>query len=554
MSQYTYRDLNDLAQASPSCSLRTIALIDFDAFYAQCESVRLGLDDTKPLAVLQWTTLIAVNYPAKAAGVKRGDSADIARQKCPGIVIQHVPTWRAGDTEWAYRAEVSKNMEIDKTSLDPYREASRNSMDLIKDFLGKKVQIERAGIDEAFIDLSSLVHDKLLAHFPELAECNEPGSQLPPAAIELDWSDEELLYRQDVTQVEFDWDDIALYIANDLMRELRQRMFKRMRYTTSAGIAKNKVVAKLLASHRKPNGQSVLLNRHVPRFLDTKAATTFWGLKGDLGRRLTQAFGTSKVRQLLKVPLPEMQSQVGTEEGLWIYQLLRGHDPAEVSQRTRLQSMIATKMFIPNLETTTQAIGWLQVFAADLANRLADDIAFSGEMRPRTLTLGHSTDYRSKKPARTRQAPMHFAGVLTSDIILAQATELLNQASSDADFWPCQSLLVRLSNFETLNSVKGETISADSETFPGGSSPSRRGAQMSLDRFISKGTSAMPDLATARLNSSISEPSEPPKLALSVKGSDSYTCPHCSEEVPEMEVLTHLDWHVAMDMNGKSLD
>jgi DNA polymerase eta len=60
----TYRHLHsDPAVYGPRDPLRVIALCDSDAFYAACEVVRLGLDPSVPLVVLQWESLIAVNYP-----------------------------------------------------------------------------------------------------------------------------------------------------------------------------------------------------------------------------------------------------------------------------------------------------------------------------------------------------------------------------------------------------------------------------------------------------------------------------------------------------------
>ena len=53
-SRFTYRQLAQLASYSASSPLRVIAHIDLDAFYAQCEMVRLGVPEDKPLAVQQW--------------------------------------------------------------------------------------------------------------------------------------------------------------------------------------------------------------------------------------------------------------------------------------------------------------------------------------------------------------------------------------------------------------------------------------------------------------------------------------------------------------------
>jgi hypothetical protein len=53
-SRFTYRQLAQLPSYQPTNPLRVVAHIDLDAFYAQCEMVRLGVPEDKPLAVQQW--------------------------------------------------------------------------------------------------------------------------------------------------------------------------------------------------------------------------------------------------------------------------------------------------------------------------------------------------------------------------------------------------------------------------------------------------------------------------------------------------------------------
>jgi nucleotidyltransferase/DNA polymerase involved in DNA repair len=58
--------------------MRGIVHIDLDAFYAQVEQTRLGIPVDEPLCVQQWSGLIAVNYAARAKGIKRHCSVDDA--------------------------------------------------------------------------------------------------------------------------------------------------------------------------------------------------------------------------------------------------------------------------------------------------------------------------------------------------------------------------------------------------------------------------------------------------------------------------------------------
>jgi len=55
---------------------RCVLLFDMDCFYAQCERVRLGLPMDVKLCLFQWNSVLAVTYPAREYGIKRGDSWD----------------------------------------------------------------------------------------------------------------------------------------------------------------------------------------------------------------------------------------------------------------------------------------------------------------------------------------------------------------------------------------------------------------------------------------------------------------------------------------------
>jgi hypothetical protein len=75
---------------------RFILHLDMDCFYCQVESIRLGIPSTTPMAVQQWQGLIAVNYPARAAGVQRHCRVDEALKLCPDLVLVHVATYKLG--------------------------------------------------------------------------------------------------------------------------------------------------------------------------------------------------------------------------------------------------------------------------------------------------------------------------------------------------------------------------------------------------------------------------------------------------------------------------
>ena len=141
---------------------RIFCHVDLDAFYTQVEAVRLdaefagsgGFDRQTPLAVAQWFGLIAVNYPARAAGVRKTDgtmmSISGAKKACPNLTVVHVETLDENNV-------VSRGGRQDshKSSLRPYRRASTNIFRVLVSILGA-ANVEKAGIDETYLDLTEL--------------------------------------------------------------------------------------------------------------------------------------------------------------------------------------------------------------------------------------------------------------------------------------------------------------------------------------------------------------------------------------------------------------
>lgn len=149
----TYRHLHsfNLGVKDP---LRVIALCDSDAFYAACEQVRLGLDPSIPLVVLQWDALIAVNYPARKFGISRMCKLKDALQLCPNLKVVHVATYKEGQAEpgywdnpdtlthkvsqvcsaWSTQLELSTVGKIE-VSLDYYRRESWKVYHIFKEGL-----------------------------------------------------------------------------------------------------------------------------------------------------------------------------------------------------------------------------------------------------------------------------------------------------------------------------------------------------------------------------------------------------------------------------------
>lgn len=394
-----------------------------------------------------------------------------AKKLCPKLIHQHVATWREGDDKWyvkrsslsgsaktwlmawcrAYHPDAADNIATDKVSLDPYRLESRRILAAIKQHLPRHLQkVEKASIDEVFLDLSAHAHAILLERFPELARPppdGEASAQLPmPPISALDWQADALVDLDD-EQAELDdpdWDDVVLLVASEVVRSIRAAIREKLGYTCSAGIAKNKLLSKLGSAYKKPNQQTVIRNRAVRHFLSGFKFTKFRNLGGKLGEHVSQAFSTESVQDLLAVSVEQLKLKLGDDTGVWMYNTLRGVDTSEVNSRTQIKSMLSAKSFRPSIATVEQARKWLRIFAADIFSRLVEEGVLENKRRPRTINL----HCRHNGQTRSRQSPIPQGRPLDEESLFGFAKSLLDQLVLEGHVWPCANLSLSIGGFE----------------------------------------------------------------------------------------------------------
>lgn len=459
----TYRHLlsNNLGVRDP---LRVIALCDSDAFYAACERVRLELDPSVPIVVQQWESLIAVSYPAREFGISRMDKIKDAKKKCPNLLAVHVATYKEGEKVPGYWKDIDTRthkvcfalssasnatgvdpllLHIQKVSLDLYRRESNKIIAMFKEALPTG-EVEKASIDEAFIDFTRPVREQLLERYPYLAQVptdapNGIDNPLPPpppikwdnlGTVILPEGSDSAGERSDI-EVDGDvtWHDVALSIAAELMRKIREDIHSKLGYTTSAGIARNKFLAKLCASYKKPNSQTILRNQAIPNYLHPLPFQKIRFLGGKLGDALAKEYDVSTVGDLLTVSLDEIQSKFG-ENALWVYEFLRGIDRTEVKEKSALfKSMLASKNLPKPITQPSDGHQWIRILAAELALRLNDARESMPTLWPKTIVLHARRGYET---SRSKQATFPFVRNVTVDVIATAADKLWKELTGDA--------------------------------------------------------------------------------------------------------------------------
>ena len=110
---------------------RLIIHLDMDAYYAQVEMKQHNIDLTKPVAVLQWNSIIALNYVAKKAGVKRGMNCFEALEVRNDMIFVHVATIVINQQTAKSEEDTSQQMIFDYDDYGTDKKPQKNDDDPI---------------------------------------------------------------------------------------------------------------------------------------------------------------------------------------------------------------------------------------------------------------------------------------------------------------------------------------------------------------------------------------------------------------------------------------
>ncbi|RPA81910.1 DNA/RNA polymerase [Ascobolus immersus RN42] len=469
VSKFNWRHLSRLGNNACDSPLRVIAHIDLDAFYAQCEMVRTKSPEDVPLAVSQWGSLLAINYPARARGLKsRMVSAAEAKKICPELRVVHIATWKPGERYWAYRPDHENNIATCKSCLDPYRNESKKIFAIFRKHCGA---VEKGGTDEAFMDLGKNVYDTLLERYPQLKAGPKNGDlneRLPMFEGEIQWVHGILVEEEMFSQAEAeppDWDDVVLNIGAEIVANIRKDVRETLGYTTSGGIAQNKMLAKLGSAVNKPNKQTIVRPRAVKTFLEGIKLTKIRNLGGKLGDKIAQLYETTSIPEMLKIPLQQFCLNMPQDEAQWLWNTIRGIDYSPVRTKQVSRSMLSSKQFRPAITNITELENWMDIFCAEIGTRLEEEGCATGSNRPKTVNVHW---FRRGIGSKSRQAPITTGLPLDRDVLFKMAKTILRQLEQEKQLFPCSGCSF---------SVTG---------FSGGGGPQKGGNERAIDTFFTK--------------------------------------------------------------------
>ncbi len=158
--------------------------------------------------------------------------------------------------------------------------------------------------------------------------------------------------------------------AWDIAKEIRRRIRAQTRLTASAGIAPNKMLAKIASDWRKPDGQFAVTPERVEAFVRDLPVRKLWGVGPKSAERLAAA-GVETCGQLQAWSLERMCTEFGMKWGAELYALCRGEDGRPVETDRRRKSLSTEQTFERNLDTfeacRAALLAMLPELEADLA-------------------------------------------------------------------------------------------------------------------------------------------------------------------------------------------
>ena len=204
--------------------------------------------------------------------------------------------------------------------------------------------------------------------------------------------------------------------ASLIAKEIRERIFKEVGLTASAGISVNKFVAKIASDINKPNGQKTVNPNEVLTFLEELPIRKFYGV-GKVTTEKMYQLGIFTGLDLRNKGLVFLEKHFG-KSGTFYYNVVRGIHNSEVKSERIAKSVAAEHTFEENLSSEVFMVDKLQIIAAQLEKRL---VRYNLAGKTVTLKIKYS-DFTQQ--TRSKTLPYFIAN---KSLLYETAKELLYQ-------------------------------------------------------------------------------------------------------------------------------
>ena len=138
-----------------------------------------------------------------------------------------------------------------------------------------------------------------------------------------------------------------------IAKQIRQQIKDERGLTSSAGIASNKMLAKIASDWNKPDGQYHIPDDHINAFMKELPVTKIWGVGEKTAHKLNE-MGVNNCKELQSIELSTLHQKFG-KFGVNLYQLCRGIDDRSVITNRERKSTSVERTFKININQINEA-------------------------------------------------------------------------------------------------------------------------------------------------------------------------------------------------------
>lgn len=228
--------------------------------------------------------------------------------------------------------------------------------------------------------------------------------------------------------------------AVKIAKLIQDEVYSTTHLTGSAGVAPNKLLAKIASDFRKPNGLTAILPTQVLDFMGPLPLRKIHGV-GPVSEKHLLAYGFKYCRDLWPYGREELINKVGSS-GNWLYDASRGIDEREVETTWLRKSFGREQTFSKDLTSLVD----IKASLDDMTKELSEDIKREN-IKGRTITLKlRYSDFTRITRSRSLANPTHDA-----NIIFQVLTSLLD--NTEAGIRKVRLAGVAVSNLEDSESL-----------------------------------------------------------------------------------------------------
>lgn len=223
--------------------------------------------------------------------------------------------------------------------------------------------------------------------------------------------------------------------ATDIAKQIRRDIESELRLTASAGVAPNKMLAKIASDMNKPNGLTIVRPEQAASFMWNLPVRKIPGVGPKTAERLA-AIGLVLCRDVLSMNHASLMKELN-DFGLWLVERCKGIDERPVAMSSQRKSLGKERTFGRDLTSFDEMLAKLREIADHLGQSLKHKSA-----RGKTITLkvryhGFETITRAKTLSQPVNAP---------DDLYAISSALL--AKTQAPHRPVRLLGISVTNLE----------------------------------------------------------------------------------------------------------